>query len=101
MRPSAELSDTLAAAARLFFGEEDCLAADLERGNIPLPSLSLLRMSRLRLDLASIAFERLLFFLSGMVFHPISVGGCKPPAWAELSLWAGGQASHPIPQRVR
>ena len=59
MKPTARLDDTLADASRIFFGPEDPLASNLEACHIRLPSLPLLRLSRVRLDVVAILYERM------------------------------------------
>ena len=62
LRPGAKIEEALADAARLFFGEEGSwLASVLENKTLPMPGLNLVRQARIRLDLCSMMFERLLF----------------------------------------
>ena len=61
LKPSVDLRDPLADAARLFFGDAgEHLAGLLQSGNVPLPGVKVLRSARLRLDQCSMLFERIL-----------------------------------------
>jgi hypothetical protein len=62
IRPGFSLRDALAASAPILHGAQgNALAAALESGEHPIPSISLMRAARLRLDFLSIMFERRLF----------------------------------------
>ena len=70
VRPGVSFSETLACAARMFFGSEgEWLANLLESSDssLPMPSACFSRSCRIRLDLCNVHFERLLpskyFFL--------------------------------------
>jgi hypothetical protein len=58
LKPSAQLGESLSHAADLFFGADSELGTDLRNGAVPMPSVDLLRMARVRLDLMSILWER-------------------------------------------
>ena len=62
LKPSANISDALADAAEVLSGADDPVVHDiLARDSHEVPSLNLLRMARVRLDIMSILFERRLF----------------------------------------
>jgi hypothetical protein len=58
LKPSASIANSLANAADLFFGHGESVAVDLRAGQVPLPSLDLLRVARVRLDILSVLHER-------------------------------------------
>ncbi len=61
LKPQAKLGDALADAAEIMFGEASSSAQlDLRDGHRRLPSVEVLRMARVRLDMCSILSERLL-----------------------------------------
>jgi hypothetical protein len=58
LKPASQMSDVLADSADIFFGDAGSdLITKLGNKEIPMPSISLLRDSRLRLDLLSVAFQ--------------------------------------------
>ena len=61
MKASAQIQDVLAYAAALFFGRNDPVAARLRNHEYILPSLNLLRMARVRLDMMNMIFQQRLF----------------------------------------
>ena len=58
LRPQASLEDTLAMAASLLFGRANSLSRDIRQRMYALPGLSLLRLSRVRLDMMNILFHK-------------------------------------------
>jgi len=61
MKPQAQLQEVLADSAELFFGADGAAAQrELRRGEHALPSVDLLRMARVRLDMMSMLFEQFL-----------------------------------------
>ena len=59
LKPGSSFVDVLSCCARMFFGEDgEFLVTQLESGNLKVPSLLLLRSSRVRLDIMNILFER-------------------------------------------
>lgn len=59
LKPGRSMQDCLANAVRLLFAVgAERLARALESGELPMPSLSLLRAARIRLDLCRILYER-------------------------------------------
>ena len=62
VRPGARLQDVLSASARLLLGDAGGpLATSIAEGKYALPSVSLLRSSRVRLDLMFVLFQQRLF----------------------------------------
>ena len=69
MRPGASLSAVLSASATLLLGEPGRdVASDIQRGVYALPSISVLRAARVRLDIMSILFSQF-NWLRGRVVH--------------------------------
>ena len=63
LKPLARLQDCIGNTARLFFADEgESLAEDLEAGRVPLPSIDIMRVARLRLDLCNVLFMRFIAF---------------------------------------
>ena len=61
LKSGSSFVDVLSCCARMFFGEDgEFLVSKLESGNLKVPSLQLLRSSRVRLDIMNILFERTL-----------------------------------------
>ena len=62
LKPSADVSNVLAASASIFFGADGRgLATSLLTKEFATPSIATMRVARVRLDLLSIAFDRQLF----------------------------------------
>ena len=61
LKPGKSLAGTFGKVANLFFGRGNGLSVDLQRGAVPVPSLGLLRTSRVKLDYMDILFQRQLF----------------------------------------
>jgi len=62
LKPSAKVNNVLACSADLFFGRDSIsFQNQLRSGEIPMPSLAVLRVARLRLDLLSMVWQQKLF----------------------------------------
>ena len=61
LKPGVELSTALADACEIIFGDDSDLAKQLRDKQFRLPGIALMRMSRVRLDMASMLYERKLF----------------------------------------
>ena len=69
LKPASQMSDVLADSADIFFGDAGSdLITKLGNKEIPMPSISLLRDSRLRLDSLSIVFQQK-WFLRWQTLH--------------------------------
>ena len=71
MKPYASLESVLSASASILFDDESSanIIAELQRKETHLPSLSLLRVGRQRLDMLSVLFEQHVFLRSDTLFY--------------------------------